>query len=228
MLEKAKLIRRVHGLPEGMLSWVMTEHGLKTVGSGYPIKIPNRNTIGHDLGLVDLRISLDSIGLFDSWRPEHDLKANRPAQRLGDKEACPVPDALITTRRSFDKDPSFRVSTVAIELELFQKERGRYRKLFEYYRSLRNLFAVWYFVPTVSLGRSIETVWNSIPKGFERVPFLFLTPIKEALNDPRSMHTYSKGEVTLMRKIFDISPNPAAVEREALPAQTLLKGSLTA
>src|ERR1700733_15078901 len=80
MIEKAKLIRRVHGLPEGMLSWVMTEFGIKTVGSGYPIKIPNRNTIGHDLGLVDLRISLDSIGLFDSWRPEHDLKANRPAQ----------------------------------------------------------------------------------------------------------------------------------------------------
>ena len=181
----------------------MTDFGIKTVGSGYPIKIPNRNTIGHDLGLVDLRISLDSIGLFDSWRPEHGLKANRPPQRLGEKEACPVSDALITTTRSFDKDPNFRISTVAIELEPFQKERGRYRKLFEYYRSLQNFFAVWYFVPTLSLGRSIEAVWDSMPKGFERVPYLFITPIKEALSDPRSMRTYSRGEVTQIKSIFD-------------------------
>jgi hypothetical protein len=49
LLEKESLIHRVVGLPLGELAWISTAEGNRVIGSAYPMKRPNRNSLEHDL-----------------------------------------------------------------------------------------------------------------------------------------------------------------------------------
>lgn len=209
-LEAAGYIKRELKLDGYEIAWSVTYKGGSAVGN-LPIKKHFRtDTLGHDLKLTNLRLLLEGNEIAHSWIPEHEIRSSVAKKRgLRELKHRVVPDGLMGVNYKGSKE------SVAIELELQWKNSSRYKKIFEQYRMKDSIWAVWYLVPTESLGRAIERAWVGILYGGPK-PKLFWSLVDEVLTEGKTARFFYAGE---SHRLCDIWwPKDAAAEA-TLPAQ---------
>jgi len=175
ILEAARFIFRIPGLDDGGLGWALTQKSAAELGSSFPIRHFNRNSIEHDVLLSEVRLSLEGIGLGAGWIPEHVLKRKTPKASYLEERF--VPDALLTVT-NHNKN-----RVVALELELNAKNKKRYEKILQKYLRMKNLWALWYLVPSESVGKMLESVWSKLNSSKRNDLFIW-SLIDEVLTNP--------------------------------------------
>jgi hypothetical protein len=186
LLEDEDMIYRVSGLDNGGVAWALTKSEARKIGCMYPIRHFNRNSLKHDVLLSEVRHRLESIGMGESWVPEHVLKAQAYTNRSRDEDQTPfVPDALFSVRQKGES------RVVALELELNGKHRKRYENILSRYRRKKTLWAVWYLVTTDALGKTLEKVWKEI-NGGRRNDLLMWSSLASFFKDPRETRVRSE------------------------------------
>lgn len=214
-LEKENLIRRAIGLPEGELSWALTTDGLRRLGSGLPPKFVNRNSVEHDILLSALRLSLNSVGLGENWVAEHVLKAKRLTNQGRSDDFKAVPDGLFTT--SFKDRPV----SIAVELEIQPKSKDRYRKILERYAYLKNVFAVWYFVRSESLGELLCGIYDDVRSAESDRPQLIWSMIDDALANTWDLTLLHLPKPIFVRQVFPMrGPKTAHTFAQGMSGRT--------
>lgn len=195
-LEKAKFIERIEGLPNHELAWALTLKGTDAVG--YPNSKRNfhRLSLVHDVKLSDLRLTLEKHGIARSWIPEHEIRSAM-ARKHGLKrmQSQFVPDGIMSVK--------YReiMESVVIELELHYKNKNRYRDIFQSYIGKSNVKAVWYFVPSESLGKHLEKLWMKYVGNYG--PWLFWSLVDNVIENggEATIHYFDKAFV--IQEIFE-------------------------
>lgn len=154
-LERQKFIDRIEGLPNHELAWALAPKGAGAIGCADFKRRFHRLALVHDVKLAGLRLALEGHGIARSWIPEHEIRFAM-ARKHGVKrmKSQSVPDGIMGV--------SYKgvMESVAIELELHYKNKDRYRDTFQSYQWKKNIKAVWYLVPSESLGRHMERLWR--------------------------------------------------------------------
>lgn len=156
-LEAEKYIQRVEGLPNHEIAWALTLKGSNGISYENPKRHFHRLSLVHDVKLSDLRLKLEDFGIAQSWIPEHEIRSVM-ARRHGVKrmQSTTVPDGIMGVSHNGVME------SVAIELELNHKSQNRYKQIFQSYRWKENILAVWYLVPSKSLGKHLERLWLGV------------------------------------------------------------------
>ncbi|MEW6056151.1 MAG: replication-relaxation family protein [Bdellovibrionota bacterium] len=203
-LEKADLIRRVEGLDKGGVGWCLTLKAARVVGIESPFFHFNRSTLHHEILLSELRLSLEAVGVGDQWTPEHVLRAEAWRTRSGKKpEKELIPDGICSVVYKEEKQK------VAIELELTLKHRARYEKVFNAYLKRKDLWGVWYFVPSERMGRILDEVWRKVNRNNRNDLFMW-SLLNQALRDPWNLEVHFSGNRHPMRKLITMK-QPSAL-----------------
>lgn len=195
-LEKAKYIERIEGLPSHELAWALTLKGADVVGYLNPKRNFHRLSLVHDVKLSDLRLMLEGHGIAHSWIPEHEIRSAM-ARKHGLKrmQSQFVPDGIMSVK--------YRevMESIVIELELNYKNKNRYRDIFQSYVGKSNVKAVWYFVPSESLGRHLEKLWTKYVGHYG--PWLFWSLVDDVLANggEATIHYFDKEFV--IQEIFE-------------------------
>jgi hypothetical protein len=158
-LEVAKLIYRVRGLDTGEMVWILSRAGEAETKVRHPMIKPNKNGLGHDVLLTELRMSLEAAGLGQNFVPEWAVRRLTYDHRRSQRGDQVVPDGIFSAM-NWKKE----VITVAVELEVNGKNTKRYEKIFSRYMGQSNLNLVWYFVKTESFGRALHDKWSEVAK----------------------------------------------------------------
>jgi hypothetical protein len=117
---------------------------------------------------VDLRLALENHGVVHSWVPEHEIRSKMAIKYgLRSMKSQVVPDGIMGVQYSGAHE------SVAIELELNYKNKGRYREIFRTYMWKEKIHAVWYLVPTINAGIYLCNLWTEFVGRDSRVLFLF-------------------------------------------------------
>ncbi len=181
-LENEKLIRRIHGLKGGEFVWSLLMSGANRIHRDSCIERINRNSIEHDVLLNDIRIHLERMKIVTGWHTEQAIR------RASSKSNSEIrnnlnPDAIASVRTPNGNE------AVAIELELFAKNSSRYRKTFSQYGEIKSLWAIWYVVPTFSLGKRVTKEWLKAHSN-EGCPQFYFLLISEVLHpdSPITLH----------------------------------------
>lgn len=162
-LEKAKMIRRIGPMLDHSYAWLLAPTGKERMGFGENDLYKNRLTLEHDVTLTQVRMVLDSIGLGKNLITESQLRRRARDQnsRYGDhNKRIVVPDALIPVMIGE------RAEVFSLELELTFKNRQRYFELFRRYRKMEGIFAIWYLVPSRSMGDRMLEEWTAFNRKF--------------------------------------------------------------
>lgn len=182
LLEAAELIYRIHGLDNGGVTWALTKSTADRIGCMFPIRHFNRNSIGHDVALSEVRNVLETTGICQSWVPEHVLKTQASMNRFRSNDEKPfVPDAILSVRQKNE------TRVIALEVELSAKNRKRYENILSRYQEKKTLWAVWYLVGGVGIGKLLEKVWRDINRG-QRNDLLIWSVLPDFLKDPLNSH----------------------------------------
>ena len=200
-LEEAGYLRRVPEIRAHV--WTLgarnpLPYELQTYG------IINRNTLAHDVTVSDVRWALEKAGLGAAWKSGHVLRKEAGATYSKSRGAVDaIPDGLI----GIPVQGSYR--GVALEVELHAKGRHRYRKVFESYRSKKNIWKIWYVVAHQKLGQQIIGI--STPLYWDRAPgFVVYSLIDELVRDPFTARAVSSQGSVLVPEIFPITSVPPA------------------
>jgi hypothetical protein len=193
-LEASNYIRRVEGLSQGRLAWVLTLDGARCIGSALPLKSVNRNSIEHDVILSEIRLALEQNQICTEWVAEHTLKA-RQTKKRGFTEPV-VPDGIFSTNYNN------RSVSVAIELELHRKAKHRYSKILRRYAQMNSLFAVWYVVPSHSLGKLIHSIYSNINIYREKKTAFVWSLSHEVVDDCRNARLLQVDPPLTLSKVF--------------------------
>jgi hypothetical protein len=138
-------------------------------------------------------MSLEEIGIATNWRAEHVLK--RISYKPGSEPT--VPDAL------FSATSSNQSRVVALELELNGKSQSRYERILGKYLEMKTLWAVWYLVPSPSLGETLIRSWRKLTRD-RRNDRLMWSLVSEVLNDPSSARIRSQYFNFRMDELFTL------------------------
>lgn len=216
-LEGEGLLARLHGLPGGELAWRLTQKAGTLVAHTPPRRYFPKQSLEHDLQLVDLRLALERVGIAQSWTAEHELRRQAAAEeRRIESIFRNVPDGWMTTNFQNEK------ANVAIELELTWKNQDRYRRIFANYRYHRKLVAVWYFVSTKRQGEKLNELWRKT--GGASVYFIW-SLASEAIADPLNMVVRSLDRTYQIKNLFHpLKPVLAAPEPAQAGAQGVSSG----
>lgn len=206
-LEKEKFIERTEGLPNHELAWHLTLKGADAVGYVNPKRYFHRLSLVHDVKLTGLRLTLESSRIAHSWLPEHEIRSAM-ARKHGVKrmQSQSVPDGIMGIKYNSVME------SVLVELELHYKNKSRYQNIFQSYQWKKNVKAIWYLVPSESLGRHLEKLWL---KYVGKVGPWFLWSL---VDDVLENH----GQATLhyFDKSFEIGKLFEPREEQSLPAHT--------
>lgn len=187
-LETERLIKRVHGLAGGEFVWCLSINGAHRIHRDGCIDRINRNSLEHDVLLNDLRMAFERIKLVTGWRTEQSIRRAASNKKSESREDL-NPDAIASVRTANG------VEAVAIELELFAKNSTRYRKTFRQYAYLKQLWAIWYLVPDIALGKRLAKEWTKATEG--RGPQFYFLLVPEVLSPdaPITLHGISGNRI---------------------------------
>lgn len=194
ILEKAGFIRRVRCQAE--MIWLLTNKGASVIGQEKSFKTRiNMNSIEHDLLLVKIQFKFMESGVTDRWELEHCLRHRILSQKgFIRKENLILPDGICIVDRKGQKE------SLAVELELNQKDKSRYRKIFRSYQKKESLFGIWYLVKNKRFGNYLSAIWEAENYCHNNL-FLFST-IDEVLDSPTRAKVYTQGDVFDVEEIF--------------------------
>lgn len=134
--------------------------------------------LDHDFKLLSLRLALEVSGVSHDWTPEHLIRSS-VFKKNGFRAAKEklIPDGLMGIEVK-----GFRQS-VAIELELHQKNTVRYEQTFRRYSDKNDLYAIWYLAPTKGILNQVYGCWKK-NKSLYRLPTLYVSNLEEVMKDP--------------------------------------------
>lgn len=210
-LEKEKYIQRIEGLPNYEAAWCLTLKGARVIGYGSPKRHFHRLTLAHDVKLTDLRLTLECHGIARSWIPEHEIRSAMARKHgLRRMKTQTVPDGIMSS--------SYKgvMESVVVELELHYKNQDRYKQIFQSYRWKGNIKAVWYFVPSKSLGKHLEQLWLKI--GSRSTPWFLWSEVNDVLANGGAAKVHYFRDQFEIKKLFDTK------ELSESPAHTLGSG----
>ncbi len=168
VLESSGYIQKLEGLKNNERGWYLTLKGAEVMGLFRCKRNFNRSTLDHDVRLVDLRLALENHGVAHSWVPEHEIRSKMAIKYgLRSMKSQVVPDGIMGVHYNGAHE------SVAIELELNYKNKGRYREIFRTYMWKEKIHAVWYLVPTINAGIYLCNLWAEFVGRDSRVMFLF-------------------------------------------------------
>jgi DNA-binding Lrp family transcriptional regulator len=184
ILEKSGYIQRVEGLENAEKAWTVTLKGCEGTADRVPKRHFNRSTLPHDVRLTDLRLALEGHGIAHSWIAEHEIRSQMArSYGLTRMQGRNVPDGLMGVEYQGVKQ------SIGIELELHFKNQGRYKNIFESYRSRRSLWGIWYVVQTKSLGKHLDKVWRKL-YGETQAPLFMWSLVDEVIANPLEAPIY--------------------------------------
>ncbi len=197
-LEKAKMIRRIGPMTDHSYAWLLGPKGKERMGFGERDFFKTRLTLEHDVTLTQVRMTLDAIGVGKKFVAESELRKRARLQQTGyleKKKQVVVPDGL------FPVLIKERAEVFALEVELNFKNRLRYQELFKRYLKMDGLYAIWYVVPSKSMGDRLLHEWEAFFEKFRgqyRRKILCYTELDLFLADPRNalIHDH-QGEVKI-------------------------------
>jgi hypothetical protein len=182
LLAANRYILRLTGLDDGQHAWALTDQSAKIfLPSASKLHFP-KFILDHDLALASLRLKLEEVGIAQSWRPEHEIR-QKVARAHGLKRSAGlvIPDGLMGVEIKGFKE------SVAIELELSNKNQRRYRTILTEYRRKENLWGVWYVVGQKTLARQLLTAHGN---GAYRGPYLLWSTLEDVMTDPLNAKVY--------------------------------------
>lgn len=150
ILHRRKWIDPVSHWERGEFIWRLTPKAAKLLGSDFVVNGVNRNMLGHDLTVNDVRIAFERQSVGRSWRSSHYLKhaLNKKWNGVLDGKDN-IPDWLcaLKTKSGFQ--------TTAIEVELHLKSRTRRTEVLRSYLNQDAIKAVWYVFPNKRFGEKL-------------------------------------------------------------------------
>ncbi len=164
-LEQAKMIKRLGPMLDHSYAWLLGSEGKQRMGFGQRDLFKTRLTLGHDVALTQVRLTLDSIGIGKKLVPESELRKRARDQQISFREKnkpIVVPDGL------FPVLIKERAEVFALEVELTFKSKQRYFELFKRYLKMDGIYAIWYVVPNKSMGDRILSEWEAFFQKFDR------------------------------------------------------------
>ena len=196
ILEKAGLIKRT--LHHAELIWTLTHSGAVTIDEPKSLRTRiNMNSIEHDLLLLKVKFRLEEFDLTENWQLEHCLRNKILSQKgFVKKENLILPDGLCIINQREQKE------SLAVELELNQKDKRRYEKIFRSYQEKTSLFGVWYLVKNQRLGFHLKQIWQDVMIYDRGVHFMF-SPIDEVLDNPRQAPVYVRDKEHKIEEVFE-------------------------
>ena len=196
-LERRYLIRRIQGLSDGSHGWSLTKRCAYKLGTEGVFKNINRNSLQHDVTLSQVRMALQSVGLGETWVPEHVLRFRAWQERNQNKKVSEnIPDGIFTVESGGD------YLAVAIELELNEKNSDRYAKTLGSYWGKQSLAMIWYLVPTRALGEKIERLWKKT-NGTSNTRLKW-SIISQVLKNPYDIELHCLGTTRLLRNVITL------------------------
>ncbi len=175
-LEKEKYIKRIEGLPNHELAWALTLKGADAIGSLNPKRNFHRLSLVHDVKLSDLRLTFERHGIARSWIPEHEIRSAMARKHgLRRMQSQFVPDGIMSVKYQGVME------SISLELELHYKNKNRYQDIFQSYIGKNNIKAVWYFVPSESLGKHLEKLWTKHVGNYG--PWFFWSLVNDVLEN---------------------------------------------
>jgi hypothetical protein len=179
--------------------WKVHEKAAALVSDKLPKKNFSRISLGHDIVLAKLRFALEEQKISHFWTPEHEIRSQM-AKRYGLEELKfrAVPDGIMVVECRGIRE------SIAVELELNQKNKDRYRRTFGQYKEKENILAVWYLVPSSGLGKSLFHLWG---KHQQSRPKFLWSVVDEVFSSPRECLIHGAHGAIKLRHLFS-SENP--------------------
>lgn len=195
-LERARYVQRIEGLPKFERAWALQLKGAEAVGYVQPKRHFHRLALAHDVALSGLRLVLEDHGIARSWIPEHEIRSAM-ARKHGLKrmKAAAVPDGIMGVRYKGVME------SAAIELELHYKNKDRYREIFRSYLWKENTKAVWYFVPSPSLGQHLEKLWRKF--NGESGPWFLWSKVGDVMLNGGRAAVHYRDQVFQIESLFE-------------------------
>ena len=195
-LQKRKFLRATTGLPKGELVWRLTPKASKLVGSRDVIKSINKNTLGHDVLVSDIRIQFEKHKLGSSWRSAHEIIRMSNSPQYVDKDL--IPDWFF---KLHGKKKGF---ICALEVELHLKSASRVENTFKSYSRKEGYDLVWYFVPSVKMGQSLVRQMHQHYSSRKGHWFLY-SMIGDLEKDLSELKVYHKNGSYVLSEICEIT-----------------------
>lgn len=223
-LVKEKFIERIEGLPNHERAWALTLKGAESVGYINPKRNFHRLSLVHDVKLAELRLILERSRIAHSWISEREIRSAMARKHgLQRMQTQSVPDGIMGVKHQGVME------SVALELELHYKNKDRYREIFRSYIGKRNVKALWYFVPSESLGKHLENLWS---KSLGKMgPWFFWSLVDDVLQNGGSARIRHFDRTFEIQKLFepDVPAHPdgsgvSNLESEKIESKVALSG----
>jgi DNA-binding Lrp family transcriptional regulator len=209
-LEKANYVQRIVGLPAYEIAWALTQKGAKTIGYESPKRNFHHLSLTHDVKLTELRLTLESHGVVQSWIPEHEIRSAMARKHgLRHLKGQVVPDGIMSVSY---KDV---MESVAVELELHYKNQDRYKQIFQSYIWKENIKAVWYFVQSAKLGKHLEKIW--LKAGGGATPWLLWSEVGDVITNGAKAKIHYFADHSEIRNLFDVTKSDSSLAHSLGP-----------
>lgn len=218
ILEKEKLIKRTQNTTSQIHLWSITDQGAQAIGLEANKNSWNKNTIDHDLKLIDIRLRLEKINLVQDWTTEQEIKSiifKRNSIEEAKKKL--IPDGVFITGKETQN------KSVAVELELTLKDKKRIKEVIKNYLAKKDLNFVWYISNHKNILKSIFSEWKAMAKGSSGVR-LIASLYDEVIINPLEAHIYTLEGVFKFNDFWRLSPahtyaHTVSTQRSTYPVQ---------
>lgn len=167
ILEKEKLISRFQNTTSQIHLWSITDLGANKIGVEAYKNSWNKNTLEHDLKLIELRLKLEKLNFVQNWTTEQEIKSliykNNSREEAKKKL---IPDGLFITNKETQN------KSVAIELELTLKDKKRIKEVIKNYLAKKDLNFVWYISNHKNILKSMFLEWKELAKNHQSVKLI--------------------------------------------------------
>lgn len=148
-LEKAKYTHRNVPLDDGTNTWILGLEGRRFTNQKPTLMFMNRNTIGHDVLVNDVRILFESLNIGHDWTPEWVMKSRAMRNDRHRQSERVIPDGLMI------ESVSGRSTVFAMELERTRKSQQRYDKVLYQYGLRDTVDVIWYITKDLAIANAI-------------------------------------------------------------------------
>lgn len=178
VLNETGLVQKILGLETSERLWALTKQSVERFELA-PAKVNfPRAILEHDALLSTVRMRLEDSGISRSWIPEHDIRKRVAAKHgVANIQRRVIPDGAMSSLIGNE------IKSIAIELELSNKNQERYRQILWDYSRKKSLYAVWYIVATKTIQKQIEHAIRDV-HFYETSPKILFSVLGEILNDP--------------------------------------------
>lgn len=211
ILEKEKLIKRTQNTTSQINLWSITDLGAQAIGLEANKNSWNKNTLDHDLKLINIRLKLEECNLVHDWTTEQAIKSIIfKNNSIVEAKKKLIPDGVfITTKEAQNK-------SVAIELELTLKDKKRIKEVVKNYLAKKDLNFVWYISNHKNILKSIFNEWKTLAKGSSGVR-LIASLYDEVIINPLEAHIYTLEGVFKFNEFWRLSPAHTYAHTVSIP-----------